>query len=226
MKNQDVFDPQEPFPLLSEENYSYVSAQEHAEQVDAWLGLRTEQTEASLIKPDTDINQQLWTELPVRSLLTPYIEIRLILSLLNIQSNSHLVDLGAGYGRIGFVIAEHYPGVHFTGYELVRERVNEAQRVFTGRKKYQNITLVWADLSAPEFHLQSADYYFIYDFGSCQAVEKSLNDLKRIAQNRAIAVVGRGRMSRHLIESGQPWLSQVVEPEHHMNFSIYRSHHT
>jgi hypothetical protein len=80
-----------------------------------------------------------------------------------------------------------------------------------------------ADLSDLAFRPLAAEFYFIYDYGTPRAISKTLEDLRVIAQRQAITVVGRGRSSRDAIEREQPWLSQVMKPEHHGHYSIYRS---
>jgi precorrin-6B methylase 2 len=145
-----------------------------------------------------------------------------MLSLLSPAVGSTVVDLGAGYGRMGFVLSRHYPDVSFVGYEIVEERVSEAKRCLE-HHGCQNSEMLCEDLSAKEFQPTSADFYFIYDYGSRIAISKTLNDLRTIARSHPIVVVGRGRLSRDLIEQENPWLSGVNAPEHHGNFSIYRS---
>lgn len=227
-----VFDPSDPFPLLEPESHSYPEAQSHSQRVDAWLGLETERVEEELIRknraaelPVLSVNgdpQQLWTGLPVQALLTPYTEIRTILDQLPLRAGQTVVDLGAGYGRMGFVIDRHFPDVWFVGYELVLERVHEGQRGLK-RAGCNNAFLERADLGDPSFVPLAADYYFLYDFGARWAIEKSLDDLKSVAVERAITVVGRGRSSRDAIERNHPWLSQVIPPNHFEHYSIYRS---
>ena len=39
------------------------------------------------------------------------------------------VDIGSGYGRVGCVVGVNFPNSRFLGYEIVQERVIEAQRV-------------------------------------------------------------------------------------------------
>lgn len=224
------FDSSDPFPLLpgssSNPTYpTYKDAQKHSADVDTWLGLRTEETERKIhsISSGADIrDEQLWVGLPVRSMLTPYTEIRTLLSQLNPQPEQRVVDLGAGYGRMGFVVGRHYPGVYFIGYEIVRERVDEANRCLK-TQNYPNVQMKVVDLSAPDFKPVEADIYFLYDFGSRAAIDKTLFDLRGIARTRPIRVVGRGRASRDAIEREHPWLSQVYPPEHHNHYSIYRS---
>jgi len=155
-------------------------------------------------------------------MLTPYLEIRSLLEFLKPLEGTTIADLGAGYGRMAFVIGTHFPNIHFIGYELVHERVEESHRCLEPRG-FKNVQMIEADLSSPEFRPISADYYFIYDFGTRDAIEKTLQDLRTIAQTRAITVIGRGRASRDAIERSHPWLSQIIPPHHTRNFSIYQS---
>ncbi|HVK61202.1 MAG TPA: class I SAM-dependent methyltransferase [Bdellovibrionales bacterium] len=211
------FDPNDPFPLV---DVSYADAKEHASKVDAGIGLKIEEAEEAARERLRSVEgQQLWLKLPIQTMLTPYVEIRQILHEIRVKPGQHVIDLGAGYGRMGFVIARHHPEVSFTGYEYVRERVEEGARHLPGG----DIRLVEADLSKAEFVPADADVYFIYDYGTHDAIRKTLDDLRDIAVRHKIIVVGRGRASRDLIERQCPWLSQVFSPRHFQNFSIYRS---
>lgn len=210
------FDPADPFPLLDPSSHTYTEAQEHAAAADRWLGLDVEGVEARLPRDSLrDTGHQLWVDLPVRSMLTPYTELRWLLARLEPAPGSTVVDLGAGYGRMGFVIARHHPGVTFVGYEYVASRVEEAGRC--------GARLECADLAAPDFRPVPAEVYFLYDYGTRDAIEKTLEDLRRIARQRALIVAARGRASRDAIDRGHPWLSGVVRPEHHAHVSIYRT---
>lgn len=224
------FNSKVPFPLVPEEKYSYALAQAHSAKVDRWLGLETDKVEKELETKGCRLRapnskkgvQELWIGLASKSLLTPYIEIRNILNNLNPQVGDTIVDLGAGYGRMGFVIARHWPGVKFVGYEYSGERVRATLKCYENLEK-NLLKLVHADLSDPEFVPARAQFYFIYDFGSRNAIRKTLHDLRRIAKDGPITVVGRGRSSRDLIERQHPWLSKVVPPVHGPQSTIYRS---
>jgi hypothetical protein len=216
-----LFDPKDPFPLAGE--HSYAQAQAHAQQVDRWLGLRTAEIEASLALK-RQLSQQLWIGLPVTAMLTPYTELRRILATLEPAQGSTIVDLGAGYGRMGFVVTAHYPGVRFVGYEFVGERVEECRRCMKGDFAQKgDFDMIQADLASPGFAPIPADHYFLYDYGTREAIDKTLEDLRLIARARPITVVGRGRASRDAIERRQPWLSEIIAPQHFGHYSIYRS---
>lgn len=216
------FHPNDPYPLFSAEDFSYSEIQSHSEAVDRWLGLQVEEIEYSLAKVGCRSrapgsggeHQQLWFGLASRSLLTPYSEIRSLLARLQLQPGSTVVDLGAGYGRMGFVIGRHHPSVSFIGYEYVGERVREARRCLE-KMNYSSARMVHADLSSPTFNPEPADHYFMYDYGTQKAIEKTLHDLRRIARRRPITIVGRGRHCRMAIESRHYWLAKKfpLEPE-------------
>jgi hypothetical protein len=224
------FDASDPFPLVPEGQYTYQEEQEHSAKVDAWLGIETEIIEKEIqSRRFTDElavaiknHEQVWVGLPTEALLTPYTEIRRILETLKPKLNTCLIDLGSGYGRIGFVIGRHFPGVEFIGYEYVQKRVEESKRCLE-KWKYPGVMIENVDLGAPDFVPKSADYYFLYDFGAKRTIEKVLQDLRSIARERPISVIGRGRSVRDIIELGHPWLSSVYAPTHHLHYSLYRS---
>lgn len=217
------FDPENPYPKpLRADALAYKDAQAHAAEVDAWIGLDTERVERELRTREVGDGEQLWIGLGSRALQTPYTEFRGLMERLDLASGQTIVDLGAGYGRLGFVVGRHHPELNFVGYELVNERVVEALK---GLAKFDHprVRMIQADLASGDFRPVDADAYFIYDYGSREAIEKTLSDLRDVATRRAIIVVGRGRASRDAIERGEPWLSQVVPPEHFDHYSIYRS---
>lgn len=220
-------DLSDPFPLAPEASLG--AAQAHAERVDAWLDLRVGDVEAELARRDAGRTaraqgQEIWLDRGPRTFLTPYSELREIVEALRPASGETIVDAGAGYGRLGFVLDRHAPGVAFLGLELVPERVREGARALAARR-CMNARLIEFDLLEDPDRIQSASTYFIYDFGTTQAIERCLVALREVSASRAIRVVGRGRAIRDAIERQHPWLSQVVAPVHGPRWSIYSSAH-
>lgn len=212
-----TFDPENPFPLLAPGAYTYAEAKEHAKQVDTWLGFQIDEIESRINKiPD----QENWQHLDSQAFQTPYLEIRTMLDLLQSSPGDRVIDLGCGYGRMAHVIGKHHPELKFIGYELESLRVAEAARVLA---KFQYL---WVEIHCLDLKLQTppvAQTYFIYDYGTNAAIEKTLQDLKAISSHTPFQVIARGRASRSLIHKGHAWLCEVNAPRHFETFSIYQS---
>lgn len=220
------FDPEDPFPLNAPGTYA--EAQAHSAQVDRWLGLDTDLIEREILETlgsragHADGGAQLWTHVPVLVHQTPYTEFRWLLDHMRLPPGSRVVDLGAGYGRMGAVIGLHHPDLTFMGFELVSARVAAGRRALQ-RWSHRALSLEVADLADPGFEPPVADLYFSYDFGTREAIEKVLEDLRLLARVRPVVMVGRGRAVRDAVERRHPWLGAVVPPEHFPHLSIYRS---
>ncbi len=214
-------DPGNPFPLLPLSPELYPLAKRHAALADEWLGLQVSSTESRL-NPNLLPGQQTWCDRHPSIFLTPYVELRAWLEELRPEAGELVVDLGAGYGRLGFVLARHFPETRFLGFELVKERVSEGQKALRNFGAVR-AELLEADLSAPGFTPPLADYYFIYDYGTRAAIAKTLCDLRELSKAKKFQVVGRGRSVRDQIEREHPWLSAVHAPTHHAHYSIYRA---
>lgn len=208
------FLPEDPFPLLPEGAVPYEDEKKHSALVDEWLGLRVSATEKGL-RPGADEHER-WIKQGPSTFMTPYTELRRIFHALAPAPDSHIVDLGAAYGRIGFLLARHYPGTQFTGYELVPERVNEGRRVLA-LQNCSRAKLLQADIGNLE--IPPAEIYFLYDFGTRAAVNLCLEKLKK---RSPFILVGRGGLVRDLIAREHPWLGEVQEPRHAHHYSIYQ----
>lgn len=213
-----IFSPSDPFPLAPE-GATYAQEKSHSELVDGWLGIDIEKVESRLVDPRDGAKR--WISQGPATFLTPYSELRRMLSQVAPPSNSLVVDLGAGYGRMGFVLHAHFPGVHFLGLELVEERAQEGARALAAFG-CDRASLRASDISSEGFLLPEADTYFIYDFGSRPQVGKVLGQLRERSRQGSFVLIGRGREVRDQVEREHPWLT-VQAPSHHGNFSLYRS---
>lgn len=204
----------------------YAAAKARSEALDLKLGFSQQEIEDKLIESfhvqGGQRVEQRWIGLPLQAMQTPYGELVEFVATLAPKATDTWVDLGAAYGRLGIVLAALAPQTRFIGYELVRERVLEGQAVYE-KLLLTNAKLIEQDLSAASFTPATAECYFLYDFGTREAIEKALVDLRDIAAKQPIAVVARGRGCRNLIDRGQPWLTEIVEPMHRAHYSIYRS---
>jgi precorrin-6B methylase 2 len=230
------FHPKDPFSLgpLGKLNPTYQEILSHSTAVDAWLGFEIEKIEAQLAQAGCRLRaneasgekQQLWLGLAPTSLQTPYTEIRDLIERLQLKSGSVLCDLGAAYGRMGFVVGQIYPQHSFIGYEYVGEyvgeRVNEFRRC-ASRFQFSNVKMVHADLSSSQFRPEPADVYFIYDYGSPKAIRKTLYDLQRQAKTKKFSVVIRGLAVHEEVLNSHAWLVRSTNSPQNSKSSIFHS---
>jgi hypothetical protein len=209
-----------------------ISPEDHSELIDNFLGLKANLIEAELLNRAKKILEngsvknwgqklhgtQTWIGLHPQTLQTPYSEMWEMVQILKPKSNSKVVDLGAGYGRMGIVLNHFDPSIEFIGYELVPERVVEGNR-FLGQFQCQKAQIKEQDLFHPDFILPRADYYFMYDYGTVENIRKTLFDL--CVLEHKFFVIAKGRSSRSIIDLNLPWLSQVHQPLHLKSYSIY-----
>lgn len=224
----------QPNLFISPDN-SYEGARDHSEKLDHFLGFNIPEIEGHLLEQARKLDpagshktwgqtihegNQTWVGLSHQTLQTPYSELREICELLNPALGTRIVDLGAGYGRMGLVLAGLYPEVEFLGFEYVRERVDEGSRIL---KLYQCLksSLKVQDITSENFQLPEAEYYFLYDYGTVSHIRKTLTQLESIGIKKNYKLIARGKGTRSLIEYEHPWLTQVYPPIHKEQFSIF-----
>lgn len=215
-----------------------VIKRKHAEIVDKILGFRLKYTEEMLIAeargfdpdgshetwgPSMHGGVQSWVGLDVATLQTPYAEILRILQLVKLKPSQHVVDLGAAYGRMGVVIGGVYAKSSFTGYEFVKARVNEGNRVFN-ELGFRRCQLIEKNLADEKFNVPEADVYFIYDYGQVEHIERTLRQIERMAHRRPVKVVVRGKFTRQIISHSHEWLDLQYEGKSNELFSIYSAY--
>lgn len=215
-----------------------VIRRQHAGMVDKILGFRVKYIEEMLVYsargfdpegshetwgPKLHQGAQTWVGLDLQTLQTPYSEILRILQLLKIKPYQHIVDLGAAYGRMGVVIGGLYIKNIFTGFEYVKARVDEGNRVFK-ELGFNRVELQTQDLADPEFTVPEADIYFIYDYGQVEHIDRTLRQLEGVSQKRPIKVVVRGKFTKRIIEDRHEWLDLQYEGKLEEMFSIYSAY--
>lgn len=201
-------------------------------EIDQRLGFRVEAIERDLLLrakqagaggnhhtwgPNLHGGNQTWVGLHPESIQTPYEELLRLCEKLTFKSGDSLIDLGAGYGRLGVVLHHLYPEVRFTGIEFVPERVAEGKRVFATLGISPEL-LREGDLTREDFSPGIHSHYFIYDFGKVPHIRRLLNQLGSLAGKHSFTVTGRGKGIRSLVSHEFPWLTAFYEEE---NFSIY-----
>lgn len=212
--------------------------QAHSHSIDDQLGFNVKSIERELLErafkldPEGSMGTwgrmlhegaQTWVGLAPETLLTPYDELFRMCEKLQIGENGHLVDLGAAYGRMGFVLNEFRPSAFFTGIECVSERVNEGNRIFA-QHKLDRARLIHDNLFRPDFTLPVGDAYLIYDYGNIEHIRWTMGQLQNLAGIHRFQVIARGDGIRSLIQYAHPWLADMGEPHHDENFSVYANY--
>lgn len=215
-----------------------VIRRQHALMVDKILGVRVKYIEEMLVAdargfdpegshetwgPTMHKGVQTWVGLELQTLQTPYSEIYRILQLLKMRPYQHVVDLGAAYGRMGIVMGGLFIKNLFTGFEFVKARVDEGNRVYR-ELGFSRSKLVEADLAAPDFELPEADVYFIYDYGQVEHINRTLLQIQVVSEKRPVKVVVRGKFTRRIIADRHEWLELHYEGKLEELFSIYTAY--
>ncbi len=191
--------------------------------LDYVLGMAFAQTERTLQRSSQARRKYRGQEtyidwhLTDHALQTSYEDLRLAFEAIGLKPGDRVVDLGSGYGRVGFWIAMQHPGVSFTGYELVTERVRESQRIaerfgWTGAECTREggpLELIEQDLTAPGFRPSAARVYLAYDPVAEKLRTRVLEDLRAIASELPIVLIafeGQGSFLAALRK--EPWLTE------------------
>lgn len=127
------------------------------------------------------------------------------------------IDIGSGFGRVGFFIGLCFPEIKYKGYELVRERVDCSVQV-GNRNQFKNIDFEAMDLLKPSFKLPVSDYYFFYDPLEKEDLKVFFETQHFVTGNKIIAFEGYDDYILAFL-SGLPWL-RTLKSFHDDYFSI------
>lgn len=183
---------------------------EHSKQLDRFLGYKIARIEQKLSKKYRAFNKstdatnskkhyagsEVWVGLNTQALQTPYVDILCVLKALKPFNPKSVIDLGAGYGRVGIVYCSVFLEGKFTGIEILPERYLEAVRVHN-LHDLQNCKMVQQDLVAGTYAIPKGDVYFIYDFSHIEDIDYVL---RRILQdNLSFFIVAVGERVNRLL---------------------------
>ncbi len=186
----------------------------HAKLLDKYFGYKIPKIEVKLLQKyraydqDNDASSkkqhyegtQAWIGLHPQALLTPYCDIFDALKEIDILEDGHVVDIGAGYGRVGIVLSSLFPRAKFTGYEIVRQRQVEANRVFD-KLGLDNAYMSLCDVLDEDFDLPRASAYFIYDFSEQEDIYYILKTLKQRVGDYEFFLITKGDRVEHLLKT-------------------------
>jgi tRNA G46 methylase TrmB len=193
---------------LQKENFSRVNGvhgRVHAKELDRRLGYKIPRIEVKLQQKyrayDTFNDQsnrkqhftggQTWIGLHPQVLQTPYNDIFEALDHLSVYEIDSIVDIGAAYGRVGLVASVVFPEASFKGYELVKKRQVEGNRIY---RKYglENCNILHKNVLEDDFVIPDAQIYFIYDFSEWEDIYDILNVLSKRVEDYDFFLVFHG----------------------------------
>lgn len=133
---------------------------------------------------------------------TSYLTLALALRSLNLKSGARLIDLGSGYGRLGFVVGLLRPDIEFIGYEYVSHRVLAANKSAQHIGINKHVKFITQDLSDKHFQIPTADAYYLYDPFTESTYRHVFHQLRFIASQQSIAIVTKGHAG--------PWVANAL----------------
>ncbi len=136
-----------------------------------------------------------------------------LFSQLRLGPGSKFVDIGSSYGRSGLVIGELLPKTQYVGYEIVRERAEFAEK--TARANgFDNVRFRTEDVSHPQFKLEPADYYFLFDSLNAETMAVTLDRLVEIGKTKPdLMILMRGRLASYEVIAFDSRFVEVAAPE-------------
>ena len=111
-----------------------------------------------------------------------------------------VVDLGSGYGRLGFVIGLLRPDLRFDGYEYVAHRTEAARQIARKLALGPRVCFHTQDLVAEDFVIPAADIYYMYDPFSKDAYARVLARLVEVSRTQSIAIITKGNARGWVME--------------------------
>lgn len=218
-------------------NDSNLSPREHSKIIDQYLGFRIVRIERKLIQQyrpfftnENEVTQkklhsdngnegESWIGLNPQVLLTPYSELYEIFELLQGQIISSVIDIGCAYGRVGIVAKAFFPKASFVGYEIVKKRISEANRI---NELYQlEMDIHNQNVLDENFFLPNASLYFIYDFSHFMHIRKVLTLIEEKIGKHPFILVAKGEDVRSIIQLFFPIFILKQTPIYKSNWSIF-----
>lgn len=132
---------------------------------------------------------------------TPYSTVIRILRRINMSEGAHIVDLGAGYGRVGLLASAWRKDLFFTGFECVGFRVQEARDAAIRVGIDHHVEFICKDLSDKDFQIPSGDVFYLYDPFCAETYERVFAQLRMISKQKRITVVAKGRARSWVLSS-------------------------
>ncbi len=192
----------------------------HSKKLDDLFGFQINKCEAIISEDETEFNS--WIGLEPEILQTPYSEIFQYFCALKDYRIEKIIDFGCAYGRVAIVSSAVFKDSHFFGYEVIKERANEGNRVLK-KLGLKNSHIYYEDILEDSFKIEKADVYFIYDFSDPIQQKVILDKLSENVFDNKFFIIARGLGVRSLIQNKYPQFHSLYKPLHLDSASIYSS---
>ncbi len=106
---------------------------------------------------------------------------------LGLKPGNTIVEIGSAFGRGALDLSLLHPDVHYVGYEIVGDRFKEALRI--SKSFGLDAKFFQKDVLRPDFKLEPADYYFMYDPDEFDPVPKLQAQLQAVAKSRRVILI-------------------------------------
>jgi len=217
-------------------NTSSLTNREHSKSIDKLLGFRILKIERKLIQQykafyveennstkkifnSNDSSAETWIGLNPQVLLTPYSELYDIFNLISDKKVEKIIDIGCAYGRVGIVAKSFFPNVEFIGYEIVKKRINEANRI-SDNLKY-DFKILDQNVLDEGFILPESSVYFIYDFSHFMHINVILTQMLELSKRKGFILVAKGDEVRSNIQLYFPRFYMNAKPIYKKDWSIF-----
>lgn len=107
------------------------------------------------------------------------------------QDIQRIVDIGAGYGRVGLVMSSLFPRSRFIGLEILEQRKNEGNRIYE-ELGLINCEILQKNVLVDDYQLPDAQVYFIYDFSEVEDLNIIMRQLSERKKTESFFLITRG----------------------------------
>lgn len=211
-------------------------ALEHSRELDKRLGIASDLIESRLSdvyqhyygvgdnegKKKLTGTQNAWFGLDAQILQTPYHECFEILEFLEEFNLKSIVDIGAGYGRFGIVAEILQYDYQYYGYEIVPERVQEAQS-FINSHDLKKTFIECQNVLDSSFAFPKASVFMLYDFSNPQDISTILHKLSDIWGKEKQILILRGKAAHSLVSNKFREFQCLGDPVYFDKWTGYKS---
>lgn len=190
------------------------------DSLDRTLGI--DYSQESSMPSDSFLSERIFAG-SAESVQSSYSTIFSTLREINPKEGAKLIDLGCGFGRLGFVIGLQRPDMQFIGYEYVAHRIENAVECAKNLNIEAQIQFKTQDLSEKSFRLPIADIYYMYDPFSAETYRFILQQILEISKKQPVMIATKGNAKDwlHEISSKNDWLP--VRSFDHGNLNLFQS---